>query len=49
MMTMVSVHPESELVNRVERALDQIRPYMEADGGNVKSSDYGPFLVTVPA
>lgn len=33
---MVSVHPNEELVNRVERALDQIRPYMEADGGNVK-------------
>ena len=33
---MVTVHPNEELVNRVERALDQIRPYMEADGGNVK-------------
>lgn len=33
---MVSVHPNEELVNKIERALDQIRPYMEADGGNIK-------------
>ena len=26
----------SELVERVEKALDTIRPYLEADGGNVK-------------
>lgn len=24
-----------ELINRVEKALDTIRPYLEADGGNV--------------
>lgn len=27
---------ESELLERVEKALDKIRPYLEADGGNVK-------------
>ena len=26
----------SELVERVEKALDTIRPYLEADGGDVK-------------
>lgn len=26
----------SDLQQRVERALDNIRPYLEADGGNVK-------------
>ncbi|PRY90759.1 NifU family protein [Mongoliibacter ruber] len=25
-----------ELIDRVEKALDTIRPYLEADGGNVK-------------
>lgn len=25
----------AKIVNRVEEALDQIRPYLEADGGNV--------------
>lgn len=27
---------EVELIDRVEKALDTIRPYLEADGGNVK-------------
>jgi Fe-S cluster biogenesis protein NfuA len=27
---------KTELLNRVEVALDTIRPYLEADGGNVK-------------
>ncbi|GAB4231099.1 MAG: NifU family protein [Ekhidna sp.] len=26
----------SELLNKVEKALDTIRPYLEADGGDVK-------------
>jgi Fe-S cluster biogenesis protein NfuA len=26
----------ADLLNRVEKALDDIRPYLEADGGNVK-------------
>lgn len=26
----------NDLTNRVEKALDSIRPYLEADGGNVK-------------
>ncbi|NQZ78117.1 MAG: NifU family protein [Ekhidna sp.] len=26
----------SEIVEKVEKALDTIRPYLEADGGNVK-------------
>ena len=25
-----------EITNRVEQALDQVRPYLETDGGNVK-------------
>ena len=27
---------ESELIERVETALDSIRPYLETDGGNVR-------------
>jgi Fe-S cluster biogenesis protein NfuA len=27
---------ETDLKNKVEQALDTIRPYLEADGGNVK-------------
>ena len=30
------VQKEKELLIRVEEALDSIRPYLEADGGNVK-------------
>jgi len=34
-MDNVMMNPEA-LLPRVERALDTIRPYLEADGGNVK-------------
>ncbi len=27
---------ETELIQKIEEALDTIRPYLEADGGNVK-------------
>ncbi|TVP45002.1 MAG: NifU family protein [Mongoliibacter sp.] len=27
---------KAELIDKVEKALDTIRPYLEADGGNVK-------------
>ncbi|WP_304517127.1 NifU family protein [Cecembia rubra] len=27
---------EMELIDRIEKALNNIRPYLEADGGNVK-------------
>ncbi len=27
---------ETQLINKIEAALDTIRPYLEADGGNVK-------------
>lgn len=30
---------EQELLDRIELALDNIRPYLEADGGNVKLLD----------
>jgi Fe-S cluster biogenesis protein NfuA len=33
-MTMTLTNPD--LLSRVEKALDGIRPYLEADGGNVK-------------
>jgi Fe-S cluster biogenesis protein NfuA len=35
-MVAKSVHKERELLTRVEKALDSIRPYLEADGGNVR-------------
>ncbi|WP_026464136.1 NifU family protein [Adhaeribacter aquaticus] len=33
---MVDTNTEIVFLARVEKALDQIRPYLEADGGNVK-------------
>jgi len=30
----------TELTNRIEAALDSIRPYMEADGGNVRVLEF---------
>ncbi|MDX5348020.1 MAG: NifU family protein [Hymenobacteraceae bacterium] len=33
---MSSINTDQDFLDRVERALDQIRPYLEADGGNVK-------------
>ena len=33
---------EKELLNRVENALDSIRPYLETDGGNVRVVDITP-------
>lgn len=32
----VSINPDTELSQRIEASLDTIRPYLEADGGNVK-------------
>jgi len=29
----------SDLINRIESALDSIRPYLEADGGNVRINE----------
>jgi Fe-S cluster biogenesis protein NfuA len=34
--SMVDTKTESLFLARIEKALDQIRPYLEADGGNVK-------------
>lgn len=33
---MVDTETENLFLARIEKALDQIRPYLEADGGNVK-------------
>lgn len=33
---MVATNTEELLFERIEKALNQIRPYLEADGGNVK-------------
>jgi Fe-S cluster biogenesis protein NfuA len=33
---MTAINTNEELKERVERALDAMRPYLEADGGNVK-------------
>ncbi|WMJ75108.1 NifU family protein [Cytophagaceae bacterium ABcell3] len=30
---------KSELIDKIEQALDSIRPYLEADGGNVRVLD----------
>ncbi|RIV26800.1 NifU family protein [Fibrisoma montanum] len=33
---METVTNNDQLITRIERALDSMRPYLEADGGNVK-------------
>jgi Fe-S cluster biogenesis protein NfuA len=33
---MVETHTDNVFLERIEKALDQIRPYLEADGGNVR-------------
>jgi Fe-S cluster biogenesis protein NfuA len=33
---MADIHTVNPFLARIEKALDQIRPYLEADGGNVK-------------
>lgn len=35
-MASTSVSSDQELVDRIEEALDMIRPYLETDGGNVR-------------
>lgn len=35
----------TELTNRIEEALNQIRPFLEADGGNVKFLELTPDMV----
>jgi len=36
---MTATDTKNELKERIERALDSMRPYLEADGGNVKVLD----------
>ncbi|HVD97364.1 MAG TPA: NifU family protein [Cytophagaceae bacterium] len=36
---------KNELINRVEVALNTIRPYLEADGGNVKLLDISEDMI----
>lgn len=31
--------PNAELIRKVENVIDQIRPYLEADGGNIRFVD----------
>lgn len=31
---------QTEIIKRIEDALEQLRPYLEADGGNVKLIEY---------
>lgn len=32
----MSVTEKAELINKVENVINQIRPYLEADGGNIR-------------
>lgn len=36
---MTAINVDNDFLLRIEGALDQIRPYLEADGGNVKVLD----------
>lgn len=40
-----NTHHEEELRERVDRALDAIRPYLMADGGSVRIVDITPDMV----
>ncbi|MBS1491717.1 MAG: NifU family protein [Bacteroidetes bacterium] len=31
--------PKEELISRIEASLDSIRPYLEADGGNIRITE----------
>jgi len=35
-MTTARLHTSEDLIRRIETSLDGIRPYLEADGGNVR-------------
>lgn len=37
-----SISPIEELIRKIESSLDSIRPYLKADGGNVKVMDITP-------
>ena len=39
MSTHTTKQKKEELAQRIERSLDNIRPYLEADGGNVRVLD----------
>jgi Fe-S cluster biogenesis protein NfuA len=42
---METTFSKNELLSRVEVALDTIRPYLEADGGNVKLLDISEDMI----
>jgi Fe-S cluster biogenesis protein NfuA len=42
---MGDTNAENTFLARIEKALDQIRPYLEADGGNVKVLELTPDMV----
>ena len=41
----MSNHNSQELLTRIEASLDSIRPYLEADGGNVRINEVTSDLV----
>ncbi len=41
----MDTHLEEEIHDRIDKALDSIRPYLETDGGNVKILDISDDLV----
>jgi len=41
----MSVQTDSELIQRIEKALADIRPYLESDGGDISLIDVTPDMV----
>lgn len=41
----MDTHLEEEIYEKIDRALDSIRPYLETDGGNVKILDISDDMV----
>lgn len=43
----VKTSPSAELLERIEKTVNKIRPYIQADGGDVQLVDYKDGVVTV--
>ena len=43
----IKTNTSSELLERIEKTINKIRPYIQADGGDVQLVDYKDGIVTV--
>ena len=38
---------ETKIINNIEKALDEIRPFLQSDGGNIELVDFDDDIVKV--